>query len=669
MSDEFDNDDEWDSGPADWGEEPNEDEEGMVGVGQSMASLEIIEDYYPEKAKKEFAMVKTFLEFNRSAKQSELRDMLNEIVIIQNKENLTPESEKRLESLKIELGEDSAFKETMKEFNKSISNANMNLKKEKDTLQKEISLKKSNIQSQIKNYEKEKQSKLDEIDVLKLKLRRAMRSQKSNIETDIEILTSELDTIDTRIESMRNDIMKVENDYEFKSNKSYIEKLQNDINDKIYVLEFMQSLPVIDDEISTGKENVVELMEKMEPIQKELENLERQFDLDKSNNITNFALLPSIYRKSIKLTEIDSLIKDNIEKNLNVIQKLKINKTKMENNMRDIKNMRDSLSQKIRESKYNDKNDMLNTQNKLRVYEKEYERILRDLTKINQEIEMNSRELYALYRSDKKQCPICTNYKFLESCYQCSLEMCTDCRGTQSKCPQCSSEFAEYKVNQKDKFYKKYGKYGDAIVTAIVSISPEAGNTYGADSSIGTMITEMEKFVNDMNRKYEKETGQRNKFKSLNDIINFYGNNPVDSFESGGMARASAYEEPDYDEETLSRVAEMSRRDEEERLLRQLERERQSMNTVESKGEYKFPDKTTMAGIIDDYLPNQVSLSDFARMTDEELNRLYKMANEKKLLIKRLIELQNIQDYSQINDLKNYDTEELRGILASLEDF
>ena len=645
MSDEFDNDDEWDSGPADWGEEPNEDEESMVGIGQSMGSLEIIEDYYPEKAKKEFAMVKTFLEFNRSAKQSELKDLLNEIVIIQNKENLTPESEKRLEIIKIELGEDSVFKETIKEFNKSISNANMNLKKEKDNLQKEIYLKKSKIQAQLKKYESDKQEKLDEIDELKVKMRRAMRSQKPNIESDIEMLTRELDPIETQIDSTKNDIMNVENDYEFKSNKDYIQKLQKDIDDKKSILEFVQNLGTNDNEPESEKVSVIALIERKEPIQRELSNLERQFDSDNSRGKINFGLLPSIYRNTIDLAKIENLIKDNIEKKLNILEKLKITRTKMENNMKRIKNTIDSLS-----DKFESKNNM--SKNRLQVYEKEYERIRSDLMKINREIEMNARELSALYRSDDKQCPICTNYKFLESCYKCSFEMCTDCRGTQSKCPQCSSEFAEYKVEQKDKFYEKYGKYGDAIVSAIVMISPEAGNTYGADSSIATMITEMEKFVNDMNRKYEQKTGQRNKFKSLNDIINFYGNNPGVNF--------------DYNEETLSRVAEMSRRDEEERSLRQMKRER-LQSRGESKGEYKIVDKTTMAGVIDEYLPDQVSLSDFARMTDDELNKLYKIANEKKSLIKRLIDLQNIQDYSQINELKTYDTEELRGILASLE--
>jgi hypothetical protein len=737
-----DDEDGWETEKGDWGD--LNDTEEFEPESKSSQSSNIIEKYsdFPksenEKAIQESQMVNDFIGFTRDGKQK-LKEHLNEIVVIRNKESLTSYSETRLNVLKTQLRDNSAFKDTIKELNRSITNAKTNLQRQKDNLQKDISTKKSKIETQLKNNQTKRQIKFDELDRMKSKFKRAIGREKKDLKYDIETLEEEMNSIDNQIQTIKNNINKIKDDYEFKSDIAYIEKGQKDIDNKIATLNFIQSLADMDSDES-GQVTVVGLIERKEPIQTQLLNLERQFDRNASEGIINYGLLPGIYRNAIELAKIENLIKDNIDKTLNTIEKLKINRTKMERNMRKIQNIRDTLNHRLttvkmisasngnefrvppdimNEYKEKIKNlentisenrktikpfkkideetetvmktmikdykdilegkidkeltnrimssyDVLN--DRLQVYKKEFERIRRDIVKINREIEMTSRELSELYASDDKQCPICANYKFLESCYQCSFEMCTDCRGTQSRCPSCSSQFAEYKVEEKDKFYEKYGKYGDAIVSAIIMISPQSGNTYGADSSIGTMIGEMEKFVNAVNRKYEQSTGQKNRFDSLNGIIDFVRSNPgmnLDPMEEGGIS---------IDEnEIMSRVAEMSRRDEEERYMRQLERERMRSTTgIESKRvieeEFKYPDKTTMAGIINEYLPNRVSISEFVTMSDEELKKLYKSANKRKLLIEKLIRLQNIQNLDQIDDLKTYTTEELETMVRSMED-
>lgn len=722
--------DEWEETPADWGD-VKEDSEDEFEKGAGWEESEETEEVeLTEQEGKEADMVKTFIGFV-SRNKEKIRDHLNEIIVIQNKEQLTDDSTTRLNVLKSELKTNSDFKEGLTAFNRSISNLITILQKDKDKLQRDISSKKESIEREIRTIQSKIKERDDELEKLNLKMKRARRSEKDMIESDIANIRDEIKSLSERINTLRDDVKEVASSYEFKTDKAYIDRNQKEIDNKKETFEFIQSLAGVESE-SEEKVSVVSLIEKKEPIQRELMALERQFDQDSARGMTNFGLLPAIYRNTIELTKIENLIKDNIEKNLNMTEKLKINRTKMENNMKQIQNVYDTLNHRlstvkmISASNGNDfripvdvmaeykekirnlentiaenrrtirpfkkideetetvmKNmikdyrdiiegkvdkeltqrimasfDILNS--RLQVYAKELARIKRDLIKINREIEMNQRELLALYSSDDKQCPICANYKFLESCYQCSFEMCTDCRGTQSKCPSCSASFADYKVEQKDKFYEKYGKYGDSIVSAIIMISPEAGNTYGADSSIGTMVVEMEKFVDAVNLKYEQNTGQKNKFRSLNEIIAFTQANPTVILDP----MTSTFSQSE--EEEFQRIAEMSRRAEEERYLRQLERERKEVKTVPAV-ESKTVDKTTMAGMIDEYLPNEVSLERFAGMSDAELQMLYNRAREKKRIIDQLINLQNIQDINEIQVLKTYDIDELRGILTSFE--
>ena len=739
MSNDFEDDDEWQESAGDWGDmketSDNEFEEFNVKLPEIGAGMNMS---VSEKESNEFQMVKTFVDFiSEDKRKRELKEKLNEIVIIRNKVK-TPESENRLDTLQNQLKNDSNFKSTLNVLTKTISSAKSNLEKEKDNLQRDISSKKSSIDREIKQYEKMMREKDDEMELLQLKDKRARRSEKESLATDMETIRDEIKTLNEKINSLREKSKTVSNDYEFGSDFTYIDKKQKDIDKKKEILDFMLQLGN-DSEVGVGVSisggGVISLIERKEPLQRELNTLEIQFDQDLARGITNYSLLPQIFKNTIELAKIENLIKDNIEKNLTNIEKLKITRIKIENNRKQIQNVYDTLNHRLTTvklisasngkefrlppdvaSEYKEKIRNLETtisqnrktirpfkkideetelvqknmikdyrdimegkvdkelsqrimasfdvlNNRLQVYSKELARIKRDLAKINTEIEMNRQELERLYSSDDKQCRICANYKFLESCYQCSFEMCTECRGTQSKCPSCSAQFADYKVEQKDKFYEKYGKYGDSIVSAIIMISPEAGNTYGADSSISTMVVEMEKFINAINQKYERIYGQNNKFTSLNDIIAFMQSNP-----NINLDPMSDVEDNEDDE--FKRVAEISRQEEETRYLRQLETQRLFGSGAGAGAgvETKREDKTMMAGLIDEYLPNRVSIEDFTRITDTELRSLYNEAREKKRLIDRLIDLQNIQDSDEVATLKTYEIDELEGLVRSLED-
>jgi DNA repair exonuclease SbcCD ATPase subunit len=700
---------EWQESQGGW------DEESAVGVASSSA----VDENEPNK--EDFMKVKDFVDSVRNRKQN-IKDMLNEIVVIEARAEKQDDDEERLRELKAELKAEEAFKDGIRAYNEKLSTMMKSINKKKDELAKEIASKKSGYQTELKDLESMVEKKQTEIKDLQTRLKKERRINRDDVERDILDLQREISRIEKNISRRREDIDEIQDDLSFKSDMREIERDQKSYDEKKRVLEFIENL--VGYEIM--KVNVVDLISQQQPLTQKLAQLERQFQADQARGITNFGLLPLIFSTSNELARVENLVKENLDKTTSMVQKLRVTRNTMENRLKSMKNIRDNIShrlslvkiisasngnefrlpdelrgefqekiRKLRETIAENRRTIKNfkpvdvaTENtmksmiedytnvlsgridkeankrilssygsleeRLKLYDKEIARLEKDIRKLDKELMMSEREINKLYSSDDKQCAICANYKFLESCYQCSFEMCADCRSTQSKCPSCSTQFVEYQVKQKEKFYDTYGKYGDVIVSAIISVSPDAGNRYGADSSIGTMINEMEKFVNDVNEKYQRSTGVRNRFKDLNEIIAYMNSNP--EYDLDPMNEYSSREE-----EELSRALQSSMISAEEEVYR-------NAPVIESKAMVESKtDKTTMAGIVDEYMPGKFTLEDFAEMSEEELVENYQRAMQKKRIIDRIRAIQNIQDREELEMLKTYFLEDLEGILASIE--